>query len=75
MKYDEFKPNTEENLEVHVHKTDEGKNSSGEGGVPDEGDCVVEDVCWVGPRVAGVHHIGPIGLSQLHLHKLGEDFI
>ena len=44
----------------------------GEGGVPDEREGVVEDVCWVGPRVAGIHHIGPIALSQLHLHKLGK---
>ena len=34
MNDDEFKPNTEENLEVHVDKPDEGKNSGGEGGVP-----------------------------------------
>ena len=44
----------------------------GEGGVPDEREGVVEDVCWVAPRVAGINHIGPVGLSQLHLHKLGK---
>ena len=47
----------------------------GEGGVPDERERVVEDVGRVGPRVAGINHIGTIGLSQLHLHKLGQGFI
>ena len=44
----------------------------GEGGVPDERECVVEDVGRVCPRVARINHIGTIGLSQLHLHKLGR---
>lgn len=40
--------------------------------MPDEREGVVEDVCWVGPSVAGINHIGPVGLSQLHLHELGK---
>ena len=44
-----FKPDTEENLEVHVDETDEGKNSGGEGGVPYEG----EGVPGIGTIVKG----------------------
>ena len=32
-----IRPDTEENLKVHVDKSDEGKNSGGEGGMPYEG--------------------------------------
>ena len=40
--------------------------------MPDKGESVVEDVGRVGPRVAGIKHIGSIGFCQLHLHKLGK---
>ena len=43
--------------------------------MPDKGESVVEDVGRVGPRVAGIKHIGSIGFCQLHLHKLGKIFI
>ena len=44
----------------------------GEGGVPDQGESVVEDVGGVQPRLAGVNYSGPIGLCKLHVHKLGD---
>ena len=42
---DDVKPNTDEYLEVHVDQSNEGKNSSGEGGVPYEGEGVPELYC------------------------------
>ena len=42
--------------------------------MPDERERVVEDVRGVGPRVASIHHVGPIALSHLYLHKLGQGF-
>ena len=43
--------------------------------MPDKGESVVEDVGRVGPRVAGIKHIGSIGFCQLHLHKLGKFYL
>ena len=41
---DDVKPNTDEYLEVHVDQSNEGKNSSGEGGVPYEGEGVPQNI-------------------------------
>ena len=44
-----------------------------EGGMPDEGDSVVEHVGGVQSRLAGVHYSRPIvGLCEVYLHKLGD---
>ena len=44
----------------------------GEGGMPDQGESIVEDVGGVQPRLTGVSECGPIGLCQLYVHKLGD---
>ena len=40
--------------------------------MPDQGEGVVEHVGGVQSRLTGVHHSGPIGLSKLYFHKLGD---
>ena len=62
-----FKPDAEENLEVHVDETDEGKNSSGEGGVPDEG----EGVPAVHQLSASPHPTSPPSISYQNI-KFGS---
>ena len=44
----------------------------GEGGMPDQGESIVEDVGGVQPSLTGVSDSGPIGLCQLYVHKLGD---
>ena len=44
----------------------------GEGGMPDQGESIIEDVGWVQSRLTGVSDSGPIGLSHLYVHKLGD---
>ena len=69
----------DEDLQVHVDQANEGEDPSGEGGVPDQAQCVPEDEVRVTPCCARVHLIGPIILCQGDLHELrrvereGED--
>ena len=49
-----IKPDTEENLKVHVDKSDEGKNSGGEGGMPNKRQGVPGSYC---------HHHHPLSPS------------
>lgn len=63
---------TDENLQVHVDQADEGEHPGGEGGVPDQAQCVPEDEVGVTPGGARIHLICPVILSEGDLHKLGR---
>ena len=63
-------PDAEEDVAVHVEEAEEGEHPSGEGGVPDQAQCVPEDEVRVTPGCARVHLIGPIILCQGDLHEL-----
>ena len=61
-----------EDLEVHVDQTNEGEDSGGEGGVPDQRQRVPEDEVGVAASLARVHLVGAVVLGQGHLHELGR---
>ncbi len=63
---------TDEDLQVHVDQADEGEHPGGEGGVPDQTQCVPEDEVGVTPGGARIHLIRPVILSEGDLHKLGR---
>ena len=59
-----------EYLGVHVGEADEGEDAGGEGGVPDLGERVPEDVCGVSPSLRHVYLICTIGVVEGHLIKV-----
>ena len=47
-------------MHVHIGESNEGNDGGGDGGVPDYGQCVPEDVGWVLPGLTWLYKAGPV---------------
>ena len=49
-------------MHVHIGESNEGNDGGGDGGVPDYGQCVPEDVGWVLPGLTWLYKAGPVSI-------------
>ena len=47
-------------VHVHIGESNEGNDGGGDGGVPDYGQCVPEDVGWVLPGLTWLYKAGSV---------------